>query len=153
MAKMQKYGWYRYESRFALPIYDEDGDIVRYNIFYAIMLMRRAQDQKMYLYDIIQIKKEMRNLFWSTILLSRRTHLLHLLYDVTGSMSIIYSSKTMTIKAEGSRKDYLCIRRQKHYKNQITLTTEICTGFFLMKESGTFFLLLKIQWIPLTLQD
>lgn len=31
--------------------------------FYAIMLMRRAQDQKMYLYDIIQIKKEMRNLF------------------------------------------------------------------------------------------
>ncbi|WP_373102914.1 hypothetical protein [Blautia obeum] len=61
--KDAKYGWYRYESRFALPIYDEDGDIVRYNIFYAIMLMRRAQDQKMYLYDIIQIKKEMRNLF------------------------------------------------------------------------------------------
>lgn len=61
--KDAKYGWYRYESRFALPIYDEDGDIVRYNIFHAIMLMRRAQDQKMYLYDIMQIKKEMRNLF------------------------------------------------------------------------------------------
>ena len=61
--KDAKYGWYRYESRFALPIYDEYGDIIRYNIFHAIMLMRRAQDQKMYLYDIIQIKKEMRNLF------------------------------------------------------------------------------------------
>lgn len=28
-----KYGWYRYESRFALPIYGENGEIERYNVF------------------------------------------------------------------------------------------------------------------------
>jgi len=55
--KDAKYGWYRYESRFALPVYDDNGKVERYNIFHALMLMRHAKDGKVYLYDIMEIKK------------------------------------------------------------------------------------------------
>lgn len=58
-----KYGWYRYDSRFALPIYNENSEIERYNVFHASMLIRHAQDGKLYLYDILDIKKETSNLF------------------------------------------------------------------------------------------
>lgn len=51
-------GWYRYNSYFALPVYDENGNIERYNVFHASMLIRHASDGKMYLYDIIDIKKK-----------------------------------------------------------------------------------------------
>ena len=34
------------------------GEIDRYNIFHASMLVRHSNDGKMYLYDIIDIKKE-----------------------------------------------------------------------------------------------
>ncbi len=54
-------GWYRYDSRFALPIYDDKGELHRYNIFHASMLVRHSNDGKMYLYDIIDIKKETSN--------------------------------------------------------------------------------------------
>lgn len=30
-----KNGWYRYDSRFALPVYDTEGELERYNIFHA----------------------------------------------------------------------------------------------------------------------
>lgn len=53
-----KFGWYRYDSRCALPVQDENGEIERYNIFYVEMLIRHASNGKMYLYDIINIKKE-----------------------------------------------------------------------------------------------
>jgi len=53
-----KYGWYRYESRFALPVYKENGEIERYNVFRVIMVVRHAEDNRMYLYDIMNIKKE-----------------------------------------------------------------------------------------------
>lgn len=52
-----KYGWYRYDSRFALPIYDETGEIVRYNVFHASLIVRHSEDNKLYLYDILDIKK------------------------------------------------------------------------------------------------
>ena len=52
------YGWYRYSSRFALPVFGEDGEITRYNVFNVIMIIRHARDGKKYLYDIINIKKE-----------------------------------------------------------------------------------------------
>ena len=58
-----KYGWYRYDSRFALPVYDGSGEIERYNIFHASLLIRHAAGGKMYLYDIIDIKKETSNSF------------------------------------------------------------------------------------------
>ena len=53
-----KYGWYRYESRFALPVFNENGEVERYNVFRVIMVVRHAEDGKMYLYDIMNIKKE-----------------------------------------------------------------------------------------------
>lgn len=59
------YGWYRYESRFALPVFSESGEIIRYNVFDVIMVVRHAKDGKMYLYDIMNIKKETSTLFLS----------------------------------------------------------------------------------------
>ena len=56
-----KFGWYRNDSRFALPVYGESGEIERYNTFRATMLIRHAADGKMYLYDVLDIKKEMSN--------------------------------------------------------------------------------------------
>lgn len=56
-----KYGWYRYDSRFALPVYNEQEKIERYNVFHASMIIRHSEDGKKYLYDIIDIKKEMSN--------------------------------------------------------------------------------------------
>ena len=53
-----KYGWYRYDSRFALPVFDEEGEIKYYNVFKVIMVVRHAVGGKMYLYDIMNIKKE-----------------------------------------------------------------------------------------------
>ena len=53
-----KYGWYRYKTRFGLPVYGEEGEVERYNIFTALLLIRHANDNKMYLYDILNIKKE-----------------------------------------------------------------------------------------------
>lgn len=51
-------GWYRYSSRFALPVYDSDGEIDRFNVFRVEVLIRRDRNGKMYLYDIVNIKKE-----------------------------------------------------------------------------------------------
>lgn len=57
--KDAKYGWYRYDVRFALPVYDDsNGEICRYNVFFARMLVRHCADDKKYLYDILAIKKE-----------------------------------------------------------------------------------------------
>lgn len=53
-----KYGWYRYDSRFAVAVYDNSGEIERYNMFKARMIIRHDADGKKYLYDIINIKKE-----------------------------------------------------------------------------------------------
>ena len=55
------YGWYRYDSRFALPVYDDNGEMKRYNIFHASLIVRYAENTKMYLYDILDIKKETSN--------------------------------------------------------------------------------------------
>ena len=51
-------GWYRYDTRFALPIYGEDGEVERYNVFKARLLIRHASSGKKYLYDVLEIKKE-----------------------------------------------------------------------------------------------
>ena len=53
-----KNGWYRYDTRFALPVYDENGDLNRYNVFCARLLIRHAASGKMYLYDVLEKKKE-----------------------------------------------------------------------------------------------
>ncbi len=56
-----KYGWYRYDSRFELPVVNEQGTIDRFNTFYATMLIRHSSNGKLYLYDILNIKKETSN--------------------------------------------------------------------------------------------
>lgn len=56
--KNAKYGWYRYDSRFALPVYGDDGELEHYNLFHVEMLVRHDADGKRYLYDIVNIKKE-----------------------------------------------------------------------------------------------
>ena len=56
-----KNGWYRYDVRFGLPVYEENGTLIRYNIFSARMLVRHDADGKMYLYDILRAKKEASN--------------------------------------------------------------------------------------------
>lgn len=56
--KDAKYGWYRYTSRFALPIYDNNGRVIHLNIFRIELLIRHASDGKLYLYDLVNIKKE-----------------------------------------------------------------------------------------------
>ena len=50
--------WNRYDTRFGIPVYSELGEIERYNIFRARMLVRCDKNNKLYLYDIMQIKKE-----------------------------------------------------------------------------------------------
>lgn len=54
-----KYGWCRYDTQFALPVYGQAGNTERYNIYSARMLVRNAEDGKKYLYDLLRIKKEM----------------------------------------------------------------------------------------------
>ena len=54
-----KYGWYRFTTRFALPVYDSNtGELERFNIFRIEMLIRHATDGNLYLYDMVNIKKE-----------------------------------------------------------------------------------------------
>ena len=53
-----KYGWYRYDTRFAIPKYNDYGELVGYNIFKGRMVISHAQDNKLYLYDILRIKKK-----------------------------------------------------------------------------------------------
>lgn len=55
--EIAKYGWYRYDVKFAIPIY-ENNRLVRYNIFGARLLVNHSYNGKKYLYDIVAIKKE-----------------------------------------------------------------------------------------------
>ena len=52
------FGWYRYNTRFGIPVYDEYGNLERYNIFSTRMLVRCDADGKLYLYDLVRTKKE-----------------------------------------------------------------------------------------------
>lgn len=57
--KDAKFGWYRYDVRFAIPVYDDkSGELIYYNVFSSRMLVRHAEDGKKYLYDFLAIKKE-----------------------------------------------------------------------------------------------
>ena len=43
---------------FAIPVYDDTGELVRYNVFKSRILVRHAEDGKLYLDDILRTKKE-----------------------------------------------------------------------------------------------
>lgn len=53
-----KMGWYRYTVRFALPVYDRRGELKNSNYFRIELLIKHAKDGKLYLYDLVNIKKE-----------------------------------------------------------------------------------------------
>lgn len=53
-----KFGWYRYDTRFGIPVYGKNGELERYNIFATRMLVRCDADGKLYLYDLVRTKKE-----------------------------------------------------------------------------------------------
>ena len=71
-SKDAKYGWYRYTSRFALPVYKENVEIVGYNVFKVIIVVRHAEDGKMYLYDLVNIKKKRATFSSHKTLLSKK---------------------------------------------------------------------------------
>ena len=67
-----KNGWYRYDTRFGIPVYSELGEIERYNIFRARMLVPCDENNKLFLYDVVQIIL-MRFLIWKLIELKWNT--------------------------------------------------------------------------------
>lgn len=54
-------GWYYYITRFALPVYDNQRKLEGYRVFSARIVVNRATNGNMYLYDLIDIKKEAGN--------------------------------------------------------------------------------------------
>lgn len=56
--KKAKYGWYRYLTRFALPVMSDKNIIEYYNIYIATLIVRKSSEGKLFLYDIVNVKKE-----------------------------------------------------------------------------------------------
>ncbi len=54
----EKRGWYRYDTRFGISAYDDEGKLIQYNIYTVRMLVRCDKDGKLYLYDFVRTKKE-----------------------------------------------------------------------------------------------
>lgn len=51
-------GWYYYTVRFSLPVMSDNGELLRKNSFRGRMVVRCDARNKLFLYDIIDIKKE-----------------------------------------------------------------------------------------------
>lgn len=56
--KDAKYGFYRYTTKIAVPVFDSLKKVVDARIYSADLLIRNASDGKKYLYDVTQIKRE-----------------------------------------------------------------------------------------------
>ena len=52
-----KYGWWKYDTRFAVPVRDNSGKITNYRTYDASLLIRHDADGKYYLYDILGINE------------------------------------------------------------------------------------------------
>ncbi len=57
-SKKAQYGWYRYLTRFALPVINDENIITHYNVYMATLIVRKNVRNKLYLYDVIHVKKE-----------------------------------------------------------------------------------------------
>lgn len=44
-----------------IPVFSDAGEIERYNVFRMELLIRHSHDGKLYLYDVVNIKKETSN--------------------------------------------------------------------------------------------
>ncbi|MCD7982182.1 MAG: hypothetical protein LUF32_07725 [Clostridiales bacterium] len=58
---MAKKGWYYYKTRFALPVYADEQKTEIYNFYSARLLVNRTSYGKLFLYDLLDIKKEASN--------------------------------------------------------------------------------------------
>lgn len=56
--KKARLGWYRYDARFALPVYGVNDVLERYNIFTVRLLVRHAKNGQLFLYDILRTTKK-----------------------------------------------------------------------------------------------
>ena len=56
-SKDAQFGWYRYDSKVALPMYDVHKNIVSYQVYDVNLLIRNDKNGKKYLYDVMDIKK------------------------------------------------------------------------------------------------
>ena len=54
-------GWYYYHTRFALPLYNNKNKTEEYNVYTACLVINCASNGNLYLYDIVDIKKEASN--------------------------------------------------------------------------------------------
>lgn len=54
-------GWYYYITRFALPIYHNEEKTNEYNIYSGRLVINCTSNGKMFLYDLVDIKKEASN--------------------------------------------------------------------------------------------
>ncbi|MDE6233857.1 MAG: hypothetical protein K2M60_11010 [Lachnospiraceae bacterium] len=54
-------GWYYYTTRFSLPIYDNETKTAEYNVYRGCLVVNCTSSGKMYLYDLVDIKKEASN--------------------------------------------------------------------------------------------
>ena len=54
-------GWFYYVTRFAIPLYDNEKKTGEYNAYSACLVVNHAANGKIYLYDVVDIKKEASN--------------------------------------------------------------------------------------------
>ena len=54
-------GWYYYTTRFAMPVYNNDEKTGEYNVYSGRLVVNCSNNGKMYLYDLVEIKKEASN--------------------------------------------------------------------------------------------
>ena len=54
-------GWYYYTTRFALPVYHNEMKTAQYNVYTGCLVVNCTLGGKMYLYDLVDIKKEASN--------------------------------------------------------------------------------------------
>lgn len=57
-SKRAKQGWYKYQTQFALPEYNNDNMLTGYRIWTACLLVNQNKYGRKYLYDVVDIKKE-----------------------------------------------------------------------------------------------
>ena len=51
-------GWFYYVTRFAIPLYNNEKKTGEYNVYSACLVVNHAANGKMYLYDVVGIKKK-----------------------------------------------------------------------------------------------
>ena len=51
-------GWYYYTTHFAMPIYENETKTENYYLYSACLLVNHSENGKLYLYDLVDIKRE-----------------------------------------------------------------------------------------------